>query len=146
MVTLPSARDFLHGFGTDHYKAATLAVLGAEGELRYGGGPDRTTPANDKYWARIAAQVVDQRQETLRLETKRWVTTGLVYVQLFAPITDRRGQPRLDAIAELVKNAFWTHQNEEIEFTNAWINDNVAAEPQWIRANVISNFAYRQFI
>lgn len=139
------ARTALYDFGTAHYNAASLAVLGAPGELRYKGGPDFSTPDNGKYWAKITSQVVDEYQESLRLNTKRWCSIGLVFVQLFAPVTDTHAQVNLDKIAELVRNAFRLHQTE-IEFTNAVINDNVAAEPNWLRANVSSTFTYRQFM
>jgi hypothetical protein len=140
------ARQFLYDFGKARYTEASVAVLGAAGELRYGGGPDRTTPANDKYWAKIVTRIVDERQETLRLNIKRYVCDGLVFVQLFAPITDSRAQVRLDKISEMIRNTFRVYQGAEIEFTEPVINDNVAAEPNWLRSNIVSNYAFRQFI
>lgn len=141
------ARTALYDFGRDRYTAASLAVLGAPGDLRYGGGPDRTTPGDDQHWARVSAKVVSEYQETLRNgEVRRWVSTGLVFVQLFAPVIDRRAQPRLDQIAELVRSAFRLYQVADIEFTDSEINDGVNDEPNWLRANVSSTYTYRQFM
>lgn len=142
-----SARTFLYDFGRDRYREASLAVLGFEGELRYGGAPEKKVPADDLYWARISTQVVDEDQETLRNgEVRRFVTSGLVFVQLFCPVVDKRALPAMDAIAEAVRRSFRTYQGEEVEFTNARINDSVANEPNWLRANVTSEYQYRQFM
>lgn len=140
------SRNFLNDFCRDRYVEATTAVLGAPGELRYGGGPDFTTPSADKHWCRISPRVVDEYQESLRVTTRRWLSKGLVFVQLFAPVTDSRAQLRLDRIAELVRNSFRLYQGAEIEFTEPVINDNVNDEPQWVRANVTSFYTYRQFM
>lgn len=141
-----AARQFLYDFCTARYAEASVAVTGVGGGVRYKGGPDFTTPANDEHWARITTQVVDERQETLRLNVKRFVTDGLVIVQLFAPVTDKRAQVRLDKLGEIVRNSFRLYQGAEIEFTNPVITDNVAAEPNWLRSNIVSNYAFRQFI
>lgn len=140
------SRTALYDFGRDRYTEASALVLGQAGELRYGGAPQVDTPGDDSHWARVSCRVVDEYQETLRLNTRRWVSTGLVFVQLFAPVTDKRAQPRLDAIAEMVRNAFRTWQPGELEFTSPAINDSIAPEPAWLRANVVSNYTYRQFM
>jgi hypothetical protein len=150
-MDVASSRTFLYDFGRDRFLAACAAVGVADAELRYKGdtsGLSKTTPDNDKYWARISCTIVDQRQETLRngLLQRRFVTNGLVFVQLFAPITDSRTQDNTDKIAELLLTDFRTFQGEECEFTSAAINDSIAPEPAWLRANVTSNYQYRQFI
>lgn len=141
-----SSRTVLYDFGRDQYTAACVAVLGAPGELRYGGAKDRTVPADDKYWARLSRTVVDEYQETLRLGVRRWCHTGLLFVQMFAPITDSRASDNLDKLAELVRNAFRTYQPAEIEFTKAAITDNLPAETAWQRINVTATYQFRQFI
>jgi hypothetical protein len=146
-----SSRAFLYGFGRDRYRAACAALGVADPELRYGGdtsGANKELPANDKYWARISRRVVSEDQETLRngSEQRRFLTNGLVFVQLFAPVTDSKAQDNMDKIAELVRNDFRTYQGAECEFTSAAINDTIPPEPAWLRANVVSNYQYRQFI
>jgi hypothetical protein len=146
-----SSRTFLYDFGRDRYRAAcaALGIVGAE--LRYSGdtsGLNKTTPADDKYWARITRTVVDERQETLRngASQRRFVSNGLIFVQLFCPVTESTAQDNMDKIAELIRNDFRTYQGEECEFTSAAINDSIPSEAAWLRANVTSNYAYRQFI
>jgi hypothetical protein len=150
-MDLASSRSFLYDFGRDRYRAASLAVLGFQGELRYAGdtsGANSANPADDKYWARISRRIVDERQETLRngLLQRRFVTDGLVFVQLFCPVTDSKAQDNMDKMAELIRNDFRTYQGEECEFTKAEINDTIPSEAAWLRTNVSSVFQYRQFI
>ena len=143
------SRTVLYDFGRDRFRAAALVVLGAGVvvQLRYG-GVSAGDPDDGTYWARVTRQVVDEAQETLRngQGQRRFKSEGLVFVQLFAPRGDSKAQDNLDRIAELVRNDFRTYQNAELEFTNAAITDNVQPEPSWQRANVVSNYTYRQFI
>lgn len=146
-----SSRTFLYNFGRVRFLAACAAVGVAAPELRYAGdtsGANKTQPTNDKYWARISRLVVDERQETLRncQFQRRFVSNGIVYIQLFSPVLDSRAQDNMDKIAELIRNDFRIYQGEECEFTLAEINDSITAEPAWLRANVTSTYQYRQFI
>jgi hypothetical protein len=145
-----AARDAINTFATEQFQAATLALLGEAAELRYQGikpldGVPLVPPA-DRYWARVTMQVADEYQETLRCETRRFVTVGSVIIQFFCPVTDANAQPNLDIITERVRNAFRNHPSGIIEFTRPRINDNIPAEPNWLRANLVSDFAYRQFM
>jgi hypothetical protein len=146
-----SSRTFLYDFGRDRFLAACAAVGVAAPELRYSGdtsGANKTTPSNDKYWARISRRVDDERQETLRNGQfqRRFVSNGTISIQLFAPVIDSKAQDNMDKIAELIRNDFRTSQGEECEFTFAAINDTIQPEPAWLRANVTSSYQYRQFI
>jgi hypothetical protein len=151
MMDQASSRSFLYSFGRDRFLAACAAVSIADPELRYAGdtsGANKEEPENDKYWARISRSVVDERQETLRNGAlqRRFVTNGLVFVQLFGPVIDSKAQDNMDKVAELVRNDFRTYQGEDCEFTGATINDTIPAEPAWLRANITSNYQFRQFI
>lgn len=140
------ARDTIFTFATEQYEAVTTALLGAPAELRYQGLKDASVPPNDKYWTRVVIQVADEYQETLRCEVRRFVTVGNVIMQFFIPVVDVNGMPNLDIITEQMRNAFRNYRSNEIEFTRPRINDNIPAEPNWLRANLVSDFAYRQFM
>jgi hypothetical protein len=146
-----SSRTFLYDFGRARYLVACAAIGVVGAELRYKGdtsGLNKALPADDKYWARISRTVVDERQESLRNGAlqRRFVSNGLVFVQLFCPVTDSKAQDNMDKLAEYIRNDFRTYQGEECEFTTAAINDSIAPEAAWLRANVTSNYQYRQFI
>lgn len=142
-----AARTFLNDFCRDRYRLASLAATGAEGEVRYSGVPGEN-PANDTYWSRVTTHITYQGQETLRSPdlTRRFLTEGLVIVQLFCPAVSELGTTALDGIAEQILTDFRTYQGADIEFTRAEITDNMPAEPDWLRANVTSIFQYRQFV
>ncbi len=146
-----SSRTFLYDFGKARFLAACAALGVLTPEVRFAGATAPGTsdqPAHDRYWARISRRVVDERQEGLRNGAllRRFVSDGLVFVQLFAPVTDSRAQDNLDKLAERIRNDFRTFQGVECEFTSAAINDSVAREQAWLRANVVSNYQFRQFI
>lgn len=144
------ARDKINTFVTDAFVEVTTAVTGEAGHLRYQGikpqGDEPLVPPDDVYWARVTIQVAEEYQETLKCEQRRFVTVGSVIVQLFFPVTDPNAQPNLDLITEQVRNRFRTYPSAEIEFTRSRVEDNIPAEPNWLRANLVSQFAYRQFI
>lgn len=141
-----SSLDLLYSFARDRYTDACLAA-GVPVELRYGAHVQAALPANDTYWARIVRNVVSEEQETLRNgdNVRRFVSIGLLYVQMFAPVTDSKALFNLAQISEDVRTAFRRYQSDDMEFTNPWINDNIAPEPSWLRANIVINYAYRQF-
>lgn len=93
-------------------------------------------------------QTVLEDQETLRNgEVRRFRTTGLVFVQIFAPRTAGDAQAKSDILAENVRNSFRMRAvNDNLEFTRATIDDNVRVETDWINVVVSSRFEYRQFL
>jgi hypothetical protein len=144
------ARDLINSFVQVAFAEVTAAVTGQAGLLRYQGikpqGEEPLVPPADAYWARVTMQVASEDQETLRCETRRFVTVGNVIIQLFFPTVDLNAQPNLDIITEQLRNRFRDHPSDKIEFTRSRVTDNIPAEPNWLRANVVSDFAYRQFM
>lgn len=144
------ARDQINTFVTEAFQEATTVVTGVPGALRYQGikpqDGEPLVPPNDAYWARVTLQVAAEYQETIRCDVRRFVTVGSVIVQIFFPVLDRNAQPNLDVMTEMVRNRFRTYPSAEIEFTGSRVDDNIPAEPNWLRANIVSQFAYRQFI
>ena len=144
------ARDLINTFATERFQAVTTALVGAAGDLRYQGikpaDGEPLVPPNNHYWARVLMTVVDEYQETLRCEVRRFVSVGFITIQFFVPVVDSNAQPNLDIITEQMRNAYRGHPSSEIEFTRPRINDSIPAEPNWLRANLVSDFAYRQFM
>lgn len=144
------ARDVIYTHGTETFNAALVAAgIAAEAgrALRYQGVP-QDEPPQGTYWARIAMQTVDEYQETLRNgAVRRFVTIGIVMVQLFVPRVDGEALTNLDQIAEAVRNAYRDRQvDDNLEFTKAQIDDNVRTETSWLNVLVTARFQYRQFI
>lgn len=144
-----AVRDLINTFAGDQYRQVTLALLGAVGELRYQGvklADQPLVPANTAYWARVMMTVVDERQETLQCENRRFLSVGFITIQFFNPTTDPNALPNMDVITENMRNAYRDHPSDKIEFTRPRIIDSIPAEPNWLRANLVSDFAYRQFM
>lgn len=147
------ARDFIFGFAAAAWQTATAAVVtdGTPVAMRYQGvttGEHAGEPEQGTFWARVSMQTVDEFQETLRNgETRRFVTSGLVFVQIFAPNTHGEAQAWSDRLAELVRNTFRERLvDDNLEFTGVAIDDNVRREPAWLPVNINGRFTYRQFI
>lgn len=144
------ARNLINTFVKEAFTEVTTAVTGQAGHVRYQGIPplpgDPLVPPNDVYWARVTIQIADEHQETLKCENRRFVSMGSVIVQLFFPVTDANAQPNLDIITEQMRNRFRAYPTDQIEFTRSRVEDNIPAEPNWLRANLVSQLAYRQFM
>lgn len=146
------ARDLIYNHGRLTWDAALAAVIPAEAPkaIRYQGitGEGQGEPAQGAYWARVSMQTVDEEQETLRNgETRRFVSIGLVQIQIFVPRSSSNALGELDLIAEEVRNAYRDRQvDDNLEFTSAKIDDNVRTEPSWLNVLVTARFTYRQFI
>lgn len=143
------ARDHINTFVTQAFAEVTTGV-GVDSQIRYQGirpvEGEPLVPSNEAYWARVTIQVADEYQETLKCEDRRFVTVGSVIVQIFFPVLDLNAQPNLDIITEQLRNRFRDHPSDKIEFTRCRVDDNIPAEPNWLRANIVSQFAYRQFM
>lgn len=144
-----AARDAIYSIATAGASAAFVQVLGKPGFIRYAGVKDDrpATIPNDVYWAQFSIQTVDDEQETLRNNERRFLVEGIVFVQLFVPVLDEQGLHHLDLLSEAIRNVFRRRApGDKIEFTRARIVDNIKPEPNWLRANVVSEFQYRQFM
>jgi hypothetical protein len=145
-----TSRTFLYDFGRARLLVA-CAAAGIEPVIRYSGDTTQEGQQalpSDRFCARLSRTIVDQRQDGMRngVLERRFLTNGLFYIQLFSPITDTQAQLRLDLVSENLLTDLRTHQGKECDFTTAEITDSVANEPAWLRANVVSNYQFRQYI
>jgi hypothetical protein len=137
----------MFGHATEAWDAACAAAGVDDAAIRYQ-GLDSGEPPQGTYWARVSMQTVSEEQETLRgTGVRRFVTVGFLYVQIFAPRASEVAQAKADVLAEVVRNWFRDKAPaENLEFTQAAIDDNVRPEPAWLAVNVSARFWYRQFI
>lgn len=141
------ARDAMFGLATEAWNDACSVAEVEDPAIRYQ-GLDEAEPAQGTYWARVSMQTVSEGQETLRgITTRRFLTVGFIYVQIFAPRASEEAQAKADVLAETVRNWFRDKAPaEHLEFTQAAIDDNVRPEPAWLGVNVSARFWYRQFM
>jgi hypothetical protein len=145
------ARDVIYTYSTEQFSVA-LAAAGVPAEapraVRYQ-GVAANEPPQGSYWARVSMQTVSEEQETLRTgeQGRRFVTIGLVMVQLFVPRSSGKELVEMDELAEAFRNAFRDLDAPDgLEFTGAKIDDNVRVETSWLNVLVTARFSYRQFM
>ena len=92
-------------------------------------------------WARATLQHTTGSQSSLTgaSGTKRFTETGLVFIQVFAPVGD--GSTRCYELAQLVKNAYRDARHLEVWFRNVHLEE-VGISGAFDQINVISTFSY----
>lgn len=92
-------------------------------------------------WARATLQHTTGNQSSLAgaSGTKRFTETGLLFVQVFAPVGD--GSTRCYELAQLVRNAFRDARHPEVWFRNVHLEE-VGISGVFQQINVISTFSY----
>lgn len=143
-----SAKDVVYGHATAAWDAACTSLGIAGAQLRYKDDGLEEPPLGT-YWARMSMQTVDERQETLRNAefVRRFVTVGLIFVKIHAPRTDNDAQENIDILSEAIRNAFRDPRvDNNLEFTQAAIDDSVRPEPAWMPIMITARFWYRQFM
>lgn len=141
------AKDEILATVTTGWNIVLPTIVGTNHELRYWGKKYQNPVPVTKYWGRVSVQTVSEDQDTLRNDTRRYRSNGIIIVQLFAPIEDNEVGVRLDQIAEGVRNIFrGCTVADNVQFARARIADNIDPEPAWLRSNVVAEFEYNQFL
>lgn len=98
-------------------------------------------PQEEGPWARALVRHVTGQQASLAGESgaRRWRETGIVIVQVFAPVGD--GMVRVYELAQLVKNAFRDAKNLDVWFRNTRIKE-VGTSGSFEQINVTTDFIY----
>lgn len=122
-------------------------IVGSNHELRYYGLKYASEVPVTKYWGRLSLQTVSEDQENLRNDVRRYRSYGLVFLQLFAPINAPTAATNLDKIADGLRNLFrHCTAADNVQFSRARIVDNIDPEAAWLKANVVAEFEYNQFV
>ncbi len=98
-------------------------------------------PTNEAPWARATIQHVAGRQSSLSDQsgTKRHTETGLLTVQVFAPVGD--GSTRCYELATLLRNALREVRHSEVWFRNVYFNE-IGTDGAFRQINVLATFSY----
>lgn len=123
------------------WDAGLPAIVGYVPEIRWPYDEKRELPPLDKYWARFSYTTVRDVPATHRDGSagKRYLIEGILFVQLFAPMSDALAGKRMEQIIPLVRN-IWLVQSD-ITFRNVRPNE-LQQQDKWYRANIVAEFEY----
>lgn len=117
-------------------------------ELRFQGLEKEGLPGSTKYWARASTQLATTRQSAFVNEEAgcpvEYETAGVVFVQIFAPMTEPTSYAKGELLAELAQRMFMaTETASGVWFRNPRINE-LVPDGTWYRWNVIADFQFNQ--
>lgn len=116
-------------------------------ELRYYGLKYNTGVPVTKFWGRLSLQTVSEDQDTLRNVVRRFRSDGLVFLQLFMPTDHPQGARKLKQLSGELRDLFrHCTAADNVQFSRARVVDNIEPEAAWLKANVVAEFEYNQFV
>lgn len=128
------------------WTAGVPSIAGSAGHSLRFKGKKEANPAG--YWARVSADRIASPLASLADETtfgnnkKRYETTGVVFVQVYAPKSENNSFKKGLQIAEIVRDAFRSAgQAGSVWYEDARINDLPDDGSSW-RWNVVATFRY----
>lgn len=118
-------------------------------EMRYQGLEKAGLPGATQYWARSSTQLATTRQSAhvtdyLCKSPVEFETRGVVFVQVFAPMTEPRSYARGELLAELAQQTFMASQTANgVWFRNPRIME-LVPDKTWYRWNVMADYQFNQ--
>jgi hypothetical protein len=141
------AADQINGAAFAAWKLATFAVVGSVQKMFFQGVVKQGVAevgAADEYWARVALQTVNQG--SIGPGSRRHCAVGLVFVQMFFPLSKPDAWPKGKQIATRVKNALSVRSSAgTVWFRNPRINE-LAPDGDHHRLNVVAEFEYDETV
>lgn len=131
--------------------SAVVSLIGYQPVVLWAGIEKSQKPDTTKYYVRVSHQIVLTGQANLSgceglPGQKRYRTSGLTFVQLFAPTSDKQVREKALKLATIARNAFrgnLAQGGEDIVwFRNARINNNLPIENDQYRLNVVAEHEY----
>ncbi len=110
-VTAEQAVDEMFALFREAWHSGTTAIVGSVPAVRWPNVEERSRPPLNSYWCRVSMQEVLAPQSSLKSgvapnEGQRYTSTGLLFVQVFAPMSDAEAAEKGKALAELARSAF----------------------------------------
>ena len=145
MTTYLEATDALYAIFNEAWTAGAAVIVGTVPEIRWHGVELREKPPVNKYWCRVSSQNILEEQATLNevaeANKHRYTIAGLLFIQLFCPMSDPQAMDRGRKLAMLARDAYRSVDRDGVWFRNARINE-LAPEQDAYRFNVIVEYQY----
>jgi hypothetical protein len=128
------------------WNANAAAIVGYVPEIRYVGVTGSDSPPPNKYYARLSYQQVANGQTGVGTPyaagQSMYTASGLVFVQLFGPISDATVWAKLKSLAVVARKAYEGKKTaSDVWFRNVKINE-LSPEDNWQRINVVADYSY----
>lgn len=141
---------FAHIGATWAAKAPAIVTPAPAPEMRYQGVEKGALPGSTKFWAASSTQLVTTRQSAHMMLPEpggspvEYATNGVVFIQIFAPMTEAGSYAKGELLAELGQCMFMaTELAQGVWFRNPRINE-LVHDGTWYRWNVIADFQFNQ--
>lgn len=128
---------------------APAIVQGPAPEIRWQGEEEGPLPGGLKFWARCSTAGVDTAQSGFSTDEvgqngARFTTTGVIIVQVFAPMKNRGSYAKGELLAALAQRTFMAaHTPSGVWFRRPRINE-LDNDGTWYRWNVIADYTFDQ--
>lgn len=146
-ATYPQAVDAMFKLFNDAWNAGAAAIVGSVPHVRWPDVEEPAKPITDAYWCRVSLNTILEGQTTLKVgvapsENRRYTSTGLLFVQLFCPMSDAQAADKGRQLAVLARNAFRGNETSNgVWFRNARIVP-LAPEENAYRFNIVVEYEY----
>lgn len=147
MTTYTQAVDAMFKLFNDAWSAGASAIVGSVPPIRWQGVEGRDKPLPNSYWCRVSTQNVLERQTTHKTgvaigENRRYTSSGLLFVQLFCPMSSADAMDKGRQLATLARDAFRGKTTpNDVWFRNARINE-LPPEESFYRFNIVVEYEY----
>lgn len=144
-ITRDAAIDEMFGYVNSILTGSVATLLTYQPDTRWQNVQKPDPPDNDKYWFRTSQQTVISQQSTLSNDVqggRRFTTNGLLFIQVFAPMSDPESPNTGGKIAAMLRDAFRAQNiSANIWYRNAQVKELNPADSSF-RFNVVTAFEY----
>lgn len=148
-ATYTTARDEMFAMFVAGFAADAAVIAGGAIDMRYQGVVNKNLPSTDKYWVRLSTKNVASRQTAFVTNdtgkgSAEHTSRGLIFVEVFAPMSDAEGFERGGKLAELAQSIFQNAEtSSSVWFRNVRIND-LPDDGKAFRFNVVAEYQFDQ--
>lgn len=143
MTTQRQADDTMQGAFNTAWQAGSAAIVGYVPAIRWPDVPEAKPRDRDKYYARYSSINDADKQVTLSRPAK-FQTTGLLYIQLFAPANHKDAGALIDQLAVLAKGCFVAKEISGVWFSQTLVKT-MPADALWVSRRVQSRYYFEYF-
>lgn len=145
-ATYTQAVDAMFALFKQAWDAGAATIVGSAPAIYWQGVEPVSGPPSDVYWCRVSTQNVMEKQATLGdpsgVGKHRYTAMGLVFVQVFCPMTDAQATDKGRRLAELARNAFRGKEaTGGVWFRNVRINE-LPPEEDLYRFNIVAEYQF----